>query len=204
MTQTEEKFDKSVKPFITSKQLYKTEELAYEAEQKAVQSVASANILYQRVVCSYIVHLAEHGDIRIIRRMLDSFPESLRKDSMQKFLDVFGQVEFRSSDEGNKSTAFFAKGKKLRLGEALEKPWFKMTKPQEYRPFILATLLDELITKAENRLTKGISEEKGDLVSHAQVTALRSAHSALIDLEPKETSIKNDDDTVEEATRVSA
>ena len=120
----------TTKAVITEKDLFKDEKAASAAEEKAVTAGQSLQKTYQRIVCTYLVHLAKHKDIRVIRRMLDNMPQSLRKDSMQKFILQYGTVK-AVEDENGKATYHYDGTKKLQLGLALEKAWWLAKAPTE-------------------------------------------------------------------------
>lgn len=141
-------------------------ETAIVAASKAGNSVQRD---YQVIALSLIQHVGKHGDIRLVRTMLDTFPESLRKDAMEKYLLEFGAMR---KDDAN---VFHYDGEKAtRLGDALSTAWWKTIKQQGYTPFVFEVELQKLIDRCSNRLTKGVSKEKGDNLSYAQVDALKA------------------------------
>lgn len=117
---------------------------------------------YQVIALSLIVKLAKDGDIMLVRRMLDKFPESMRANSMKRWLETFGPVRFAT--EGDKlkddtievGIALFDNSKKLQLGSAMEKMWYTSIKEETYKPMDLDTMIDNIIKLAEARLKKGV------------------------------------------------
>lgn len=112
--------------FRTSKEITKSQ----KETSSVIKKSEERHIAYQIISCSLLRHLAEHKDIRLIRRMLEEFPSSLRIDAMQKFLIKYGQISFKLDENGErimedgKPVLIFDKKKKLHLGEALETPWW--------------------------------------------------------------------------------
>jgi len=121
---------------------------------------------YQRIACSSILHLATHKDIRVIRKLLETLPEGMRKKSMATFIDKFAPVTF--DEEGQ---VFYNKDKKLRLGEALAMPWWKAAKEAVYIPFVFTAEVEKLLMRAAKRLDKA-DADKGDQITAEQLNAL--------------------------------
>lgn len=120
---------------------------------------------YQRIACSSILHLATHKDIRVIRKLLETLPEGMRKKSMATFIDKFAPVSF--DEEGE---VHYNKDKKLRLGEALAMPWWKAAKESVYIPFDFIAQSEQLLMRAAKRLDKA-DAEKGDKITAEQLNA---------------------------------
>ena len=156
-------------PIVTKGSLFKTTADIAKAIVAANTKGNALQVDYHKIACSIIVHLATNKDIRVARSMLDTMPESLRKDSMSKFLDLYAPVSF--DEEGQ---VHYDADKPAKLGEALAAPWWKAKLPTVYKPFDFEAEVQRLLERAEQRLTKGVSTEKGDKLSAANVAALRS------------------------------
>lgn len=94
-----------------------------------------------RIACSVLVHVAKHGDIRVLVKFLASFPELSRVNAVRAWFEEFGPVTF----QGN--TPSFARGKATRLGMAMEMPFWKFKPEAEYQPVDVAKAIDGLIKK---------------------------------------------------------
>lgn len=160
---------KENKPLVSQAKLLKTTAEITKAIEAAVAKGNSLQLEYQRIACSAIVHLHENKDIRVIRNLLDTMPEGLRKVAMATFFDRYSQVRF--DDEGQ---AHYDADKQTQLGLALEKAWWKTVKESVYTPFVFEAEVQKLIEKAEKRFEKGVDTSKGDKLSIAQIDALRS------------------------------
>lgn len=157
------------KPLVAHAKLYKTSTAINEAIGKVVKKAQSVQLEYQRIACSAIVHLHEHKDIRVIRRLLDTMPEGMRKVAMATFFDRYSQVRFDAEGQ-----AHYDANKKTQLGLALEQAWWKTVKESVYTPFVFEAEVQKLIDRAEKRFEKGIDKSKGDALNLAQIDALKA------------------------------
>jgi len=168
------KADNSNTPIVTKESLYKTTKAI---EAAIVAAIAAGNTVqqeYQRIACSAMVHLYQHGDIRIVRHLLATLPEGMRKVSMATFFDKFAPVTF--DDDGE---VHYNKERKLDLAGALSLAWWKAAKEAVYTPFVLEAELKKLIEKASKKLAKGVKE--GDHVTNTMLVTLQSAYQQLTD-----------------------
>jgi hypothetical protein len=94
-----------------------------------------------KIACSVLVHVAKHGDIRVLAKFLASFPELSRVNAVRAWFEEFGPVTF----EGN--TPSFVRGKATRLGYAMETPFWKFKPEAEYQPVDVSKAIDSLIKK---------------------------------------------------------
>lgn len=157
---------KETQALISKAQLYKTAKSIEAAIAKAVIAGNAVQLEYQRIACSAIVHVGQHGDIRIIRNLLETMPEGLRRNSMAAFFDKYAPVSFDA--EG---VAHHDKTKPVRLGEALEAGWWKAIKSETYTPFVFRDEVQKLYDKAQKRFAKA-DPAKGDAITKAQLEAL--------------------------------
>ena len=163
---------KETQVFFTKAQLYKTTKSIEAAIAKAVVAGNAVQVEYQKIACSAIVHVGQHGDIRIIRNLLETMPEGMRQNSMAAFFDKYAPVAFDA--EG---VAHYDKTKSVRLGEALEAAWWKTLKPETYTPFVFADEVQKLYDKAQKRFAKA-DPSKGDAITVAQLDLLQQIISA--------------------------
>lgn len=172
------KAKKEVVQIVTQAALYATEAEATKAMERAEKKGTSLQKDYQRIAASLLVHLATHKDIRVIRRMMEKFPEGLRSNTMLAYLERFGQVRVIVDPETEAQTIVFAEDKKLNLAGALETAWWKAKKEEVYKPFDLDAMIDNVIKLADARIKKGVSSEKGDKLDSAKLDALKALRKA--------------------------
>lgn len=162
----EEKHDDA--PALTEKQLYKTTKAIDAAIVAAGNDTKKVMLEYQVIGCSVALHLAEHHDIRVVRNLLASFHEGMRKAAMSAFLDKFATLTF--DEEGE---CHYAKDKKLNLADALKTSWWKVGRPEAaYRPFNMVAELKALLGRAKAKVDKA-NPDKGDLVNFEMVGKLQ-------------------------------
>lgn len=173
---TKEKSVKANAPVIAESKLFKTDTEIAKAIVAAEKKGASLQSDYQRIAASAIVHLAKHKDIRIIRRMMEQFPEGLRRNTMLAYLERFGQVTVQNveQEKGSEQVIVFDAKKKLDLNGALTTQWWKAAKEPEYKPLDLEAMINNVINLAEKRLQKGISADKGDKVDAKTLAGLKA------------------------------
>lgn len=117
-------------------ELFKKGKEMNNCDKDIKRNIYSLQILYQRIACSALLHLAQHGNIGIITKVVKEMPWPLCKDSMQKFLETYGPVSFRvdettgglKKDKNGYLVPYFDKKKNLQLGLALENPWWLVKK----------------------------------------------------------------------------
>lgn len=159
--------------------LYKNTKQINTAIANAVKAGNAVQVEYQRIACSAIKHLEEHKDIRVIRHLLETLPEGMRRKSMSAFFDKFASVSFSQNEETGKTEVTYNKDKKSNLVAALTFAWWKAAVESQYVPFDLAVELAKLINRAESKLKKGVSSEKGDKVSAEQIAQLSALQMQL-------------------------
>jgi hypothetical protein len=81
-----------------------------------------------KLACSVLAHVGEYGDIHVVSRFLASFSEMARVNAARAWFEEFGPVTF----EGNEPK--FVRGKKTRLGEAMDVKFWKFSKEGVYKP----------------------------------------------------------------------
>lgn len=157
---------------IKASELYTTSKAINAATNTASKVGHNLQLEYQRIACSVIKHLDAHKDIRVVRHMMDTLPEGMRKKSMSAFLDKFASVSFVDNEETGKQEINYNKDKASNLVGALVFPWWKAATESKYIPFNLEVELQKLIHRAEGKLKKGVSEDKGDNVTPEQIAQL--------------------------------
>lgn len=165
---------KVVAQVVTQAQLYKSDAEVSKAILAAQKQGASLQKAYQRIAASALVHLATHGDIRVIRAMIEQFPEGLRVNSMLAYLERFGTVQVLIDPDTEVQTIVHNASKKLNLAGALETQWWKAKKPEVYKPLDLDAMISNVIRLADARMQKGVSKEKGDNIDAKKLAALKT------------------------------
>lgn len=125
------------------------------AEIERVRSVGS-DLQYSMHVlaCSVLAHVNKHGDTRPCTAMVDAFiaacPDMVRVNSLKQWFETFGRIEFSDNK------ACYAKSKTPRLGEAMEKPFWRFAalEGKPYQPLELDSWLDKQIKALEKDAEK--------------------------------------------------
>lgn len=164
----------SSQPALTEDKLLVTTKEIEQAIAAAVTISKDAMELYQLAACSTIVHLHKHSDIRLVRRLIDTIPEGMRKASMMAYFDRFAKVTFDDDD-----VATFDKDKSTDLAGALAMPWYKAKSQESFKPFNLLEVLIRARKQTAKKLEKGIQLDKGDLASQEMLNTLDAAIKTL-------------------------
>ena len=129
---------------ITAKKEIEARTAALKLSAAGIQ--AEAHVL----ACSVLVHVAKHGNINVLAQFIDALPDMVRKNAVHQWFETFGQLTFGPNDEGVVGWRI-DRTKKVRLGEAMIKPFwkFKANEGAPYKPLVMDTYLDEQIKKLE-------------------------------------------------------
>ena len=75
----------------------------------------------------------------------------VRKNALQMWFETYGQLTFSAVNEGDKPAWRIDRSKKQRLGEAMDKPFWKIKGMEgvKYVPLKMDTYLDQQIKKLE-------------------------------------------------------
>lgn len=164
---------KPVNVLVTANKFITGQKEIESAIDKAVKAGNTVQQSFQIIACSALKHTAEHGDIRVIRKLLDSLPEAMRKVAMSTFIDKFGTVRF--DEEGQ---AYYDKGKKLDLAGAVRTAWWKTAKEATYAPFVTVNELEKVYERAVKRFEKQ-DATKGDDIKATDLRAIRDLIDSL-------------------------
>lgn len=182
-TQAIEKTEKTaVKPVMTAKQLINGAPAIDKESRLAGAAGVKLENRYQIIAVSVLHHVAKHGDISVARNMMAAFPQSLQGNQMLRFLETFGPIRVLTADDVKdgqyagleEGTIVYDKTRKLKLAEAMEKPWWKTMKPAVYHPLDLQAEIVKLLDRVTRQQKKGVSADKGDKIDDATVQALRA------------------------------
>lgn len=128
-----------------------------------------------RIACSVLAKVGKDGRIQLLEQFIDAMPDMVRKNSLQTWFETFGPLSFSALEntDSKKKGWRIDRSKKMRLGEAMEKPFwrFKALEGAPYQP--LDT--DAFINTAIKKLEKDIAECKKAGREHVKSSALLMA-----------------------------
>ena len=85
-----------------------------------------------KTACSVLAHLGKNRDVRYVLKCVAAMPDMSRKNSLMQWFETFGQIVFGKGETAG--TAMFATDKKHRIGDAMDKPFWKF-KANEGMPY---------------------------------------------------------------------
>lgn len=112
------------------------------------------------LACSVLQHVAKNRNVTVLQHFIESLPAAVRVNSLQKWFETFGNVSY-SAIEGSKENCWrLDNTKKLRLGEAMVKPFWKF-KANEGLPYVPVDM-DAWSEQQIKKLEKDAKETKRD------------------------------------------
>jgi hypothetical protein len=87
------------------------------------------------LACSVLAHTAKHGNINVLLNFLDAVPDMVRANALQTWFESFGQLTYGAIKEGDDPMWRIDRSKKVKLGDAMVKPFWKF-KAHEGSPYI--------------------------------------------------------------------
>lgn len=98
---------------------------------------------------STLAFVAKHKNINVLTQFLDAMPEMVRINGLKTWFETFGNVTYDASGEA--ATWRIDGNKKVRLGDAMVKPFwkFKATEGKAYEPLNMQTFIDTQIKRLE-------------------------------------------------------
>lgn len=127
---------------------------------------------YQSLALAVMVHVANHKDIRVLRKFIEDMPEGLRIKAMAVYFSKYAPVKM--DDEG---VFHYDPMGKLQLGLAMENAWWKSTPPERIQPFNFDVELQRLVDKAKKRMEKNI---EGDVIDLATFEAVKKLAATFV------------------------
>ncbi|AGC35984.1 hypothetical protein HOS23_gp01 [Rhizobium phage RHEph09] len=96
--------------------------------------------------------VSRHGNINVLTHFLAAVPEMVRTNALQSWFEAFGQVSYSAIKEGETPVWRIDRSKKVKLGDAMAKPFwkFKAHEGAPYEPLDMKKWLEQAIS----RLTK--------------------------------------------------
>ena len=134
---------------------------AITTEIERVQRVgATYQVDLHVLACSVLQHVGKHGNIGVVNQFLAALPDAVRVNALKDWFEAFGKVTWIGADTKAMKTPSFVSAKPQRLGEAMEKPFwkFKANEGAPYVPLIMDTYIDQQIKK----LAKDDTETKSN------------------------------------------
>lgn len=103
------------------------------------------------LACSVLVHLEKHRNLNVLDHFLDAVPDMVRVNSLKMWFETFGTVSFTPAKEGEKPAWRFDAAKKVKLGDAMAKPFykFKALEGAPYKPLVMDNYVKQQITALE-------------------------------------------------------
>lgn len=102
--------------------------------EKYAKTAATLQTRTHVLACSVLKHYGEHKDVRMVLKFIAAVPEMVRVNGLKLWFEAFAPIKF--TDEG----AIYLKDGKYKLGEALDKPFWKF-KAVEGAPYEAIDLL---------------------------------------------------------------
>ena len=128
-----------------------------------------------RILCSLLLRAATNNDVRPLNRFINDCRDKVqmtRVNSMIKWAEKFGNVTFKQNK------AKVDKTKKLRLGEAMEKPFwkFKANEGVPYQPMTMDNIVmfHDRLVKDKNKCT-----ESGIEFDHHKQDTINALHTII-------------------------
>lgn len=129
------------------------------------------------LACSVLVHLEKHRNLNVLTHFLDAIPDMVRVNSLKLWFETFGTVSFTPVTPDAKPEWRFDASKKVRLGDAMVKPFykFKALEGAPYKPLVM----DDYVNKQIAALEKDIKNVPyiGNLVMDPRKAILASFKS---------------------------
>lgn len=93
--------------------------------------------------CSVLKHVGEHSDVRMIGALLAAMPDMSRKNAVRDWFAKFGPVTFEQDK------AVFDRTGKVKLGDAMAMPFWKLVPEKPYQPIDMAKFIPGMVKKLE-------------------------------------------------------
>lgn len=133
------------------------------------------------LACSVLSHLGKHGNIGIVIQFLDAMPDVVRKNALQDWFQAFSKCTWVGADGKAMKAPAYDSTKAQRLGEAMEKPFwkFKANEGAPYLPLILDTYVDAQIKKMQKDDTETKTSRWAPAIAALKALKLAQAPAAV-------------------------
>lgn len=127
------------------------------------------------LACSVLKHVAHHRNTTVLEHFLDSVPVAVRVNSLKQWFETFGNVSFSAVEGAGKPIWRMDDTKQVRLGNAMEKPFwkFKANEGMPYQPLNMDTFVKQMVNKLEKD-----AKETG--VDHSAMINALKAHKTQV------------------------
>lgn len=120
---------------------------------KAITAVAKRGQALQKelhkVACSVLAHVAQHGNVGIVDKLVKAVPEMGRANALCDWFAAFGPVIF---DDERK--AAHVKGKATDLRKAMAMPFWQFKPEQAYKPLDVVANIGSMIKRYQDDAKK--------------------------------------------------
>lgn len=138
-----------------------------------------------KLACSVLHHTAKNGRIQVLEQFIEAMPDMVRKNALMQWFETYGQLTFVASEDKDKGISKgwkIDRSKKLRLGLAMEKPFWtiKGNEGGAYVPMDAAKAMDKLITQLEADMAKAKKNNVAGVDHSAMIAALKGYKSGVV------------------------
>lgn len=102
--------------------------------EKYAKTAATLQTRTHVLACSVLQHYGQNKDIRIVLKFINAVPEMVRVNGLKLWFEAFAPIKF------TEETAVYVKDGKFKLGDAMDKPFWKF-KANEGVPYEAIDLL---------------------------------------------------------------
>lgn len=125
----------------------------------------------QVAALSCMAHHSEHGDTTLLNSLVKNMPKGSRVNALREFIQTYPGVTY---DEDTEVFSHVKGAAKFDLEVMSETMWTEFKPEKAYIPFDAAAAITAIIKKIDKA-----DVAKGDKVTPAQATAIRTAASAM-------------------------
>lgn len=114
------------------------------------------------VACSVLQHVGKNKDTRVLLKLMNAMPDMARKNSLIQWFETYGNVKYSTEAK----TFVLVKDKAIRLGTAIEKPFwkFKANEGVEYEAMDVKKFVAGAIAKLQKDAEK-TKRDHSDLIN---------------------------------------
>lgn len=103
------------------------------------------------LACSILAHVSKHSNVNVLTNFLEAVPDMVRVNALKTWFETFGQLTYSALKEGDKPAWRIDRNKKIRLGDAMLKPFwkFKANEGVPYQPLDMGKWCEQQIKTLE-------------------------------------------------------
>lgn len=147
-----------------------------------INSHNTSRQLGQIAACSAINHVAMHGDIRIIRNLLENMATAkvTGRSNMAAFIDKYAPVSVDDDGKFHFDKARMKEYKARGIAAALAEPWWTVGRQEaDYKPTNLKLEMQNFLKRMKGKL-KNLDATKGDVIPLAALEALEKVYTEVV------------------------